>query len=86
MVQLSVHLVIQPFGGVDRFLLNVLQGGTLIITLYINFGGLCMNYLLVSIIAEPSKKDELEAQISVIQASPSQSRVRANQPLFLHPY
>ena len=40
-IWLCVHIYAQPFGGEDSFLLNALQSGTLIITVYINFGGLC---------------------------------------------
>ena len=40
-IWLCVHIYAQPFGGEDSSLLNALQSGTLIITVYINFGGLC---------------------------------------------
>ena len=47
-VQLCVHIQLQPMGGAEGKLLNRLETGTLVLTTYINYGAFSMNYLLES--------------------------------------
>ena len=44
-MQLCVHIYLLPMGGPDARLLNAMQACTLVLTTYLNFGGLCLNYL-----------------------------------------
>ena len=47
-LQLCVHVYLLPMGGVDAALLNGMQTCTLVLTTYLNFGALSLNYLEVS--------------------------------------
>ena len=47
-LQLCVHVYLLPMGGVDAALLNCMQTCTLVLTTYLNFGALSLNYLEVS--------------------------------------
>ena len=47
-LQLCVHIEIKPMGGEDAALLNMMQTGTLVLTTYLNFGALTLNYLTLA--------------------------------------
>ena len=47
-LQLCVHIEIKPMGGEDAALLNLMQTGTLVLTTYLNFGALTLNYLTLA--------------------------------------
>ena len=42
-VQLCVHIYLQPMGGPEGKLLNRLETGTLVLTVYITFGAFALN-------------------------------------------
>jgi len=69
-LQLCIHIEIKPMGGADAALLNLMQTCTLVLTTYINFGALSMNYLEVSKTlahyVDPSSVDEYGASIAAI--------------------
>ena len=69
-LQLCVHIEIKPMGGKDAALLNLMQTCTLVLTTYINFGALSMNYLKVSQtlahFVDPASVDEYSASIATI--------------------
>ena len=69
-LQLCVHIEIKPMGGEDAALLNLMQTCTLVLTTYINFGALSMNYLKVSQtlahFVDPGNVDEYDASIAAI--------------------
>ena len=69
-LQLCVHIEIKPMGGDDAALLNLMQTCTLVLTTYINFGALAMNYLEVSQTlahyVDPGSVDEYDASIAAI--------------------
>ena len=69
-LQLCVHIEIKPMGGEDAALLNLMQTCTLVLTTYINFGALSMNYLKVSQtlahFVDPDSIDEYDASIAAI--------------------
>ena len=69
-LQLCVHVHVQPMGGEDAALLNLMQTCTLVLTTYINFGALTMNSLTVSqtlaSLLDPSSVDEYDAPIAAI--------------------
>ena len=69
-LQLCVHVQVQPMGGEDAALLNLMQTCTLVLTTYINFGALVMNYLALSKafarFVDPSSVDEYDAPIAAI--------------------
>merc|ERR1712166_166917 len=60
----------KPMGGADAWLLNLMQTCTLVLTTYINFGALSMNYLVVSKsladFVDPGRIAGLDARISAI--------------------
>ena len=69
-LQLCIHIEIKPMGGEDAALLNRMQTCTLVLTTYINFGALSMNYLKVSQtlahFVDPGSVDEYDASIAAI--------------------
>ena len=69
-LQLCVHVYVLPMGGVEAALLNFMQTCTLVLTAYINFGALAMNYLKVSQTlahyVDPGSVDEYDASIAAI--------------------
>ena len=69
-LQLCVHVYVLPMGGEDAALLNLMQTCTLVLTTYINFGALSMNYLKVSKTlahyVDPGSVDEYDASIAAI--------------------
>ena len=69
-LQLCIHVDIKPMGGADAALLNLMQTCTLVLTTYINFGALTMNYLELSKtlarFLDPTSVDEYDAPISAI--------------------
>ena len=69
-LQLCVHVYVLPMGGADAALLNLMQTCTLVLTTYINFGALSMNYLEVSQTlahyVDPGGVDEYDASIAAI--------------------
>ena len=69
-LQLCVHIEIKPMGGEDATLLNIMQTCTLVLTTYINFGALSMNYLVVSKslaeFVDPDRIAGFDARISAI--------------------
>ena len=70
-LQLCIHIEIKPMGGEDAALLNLMQTCTLVLTTYINFGALTMNYLEVSqtlahFVDLGSSVDEYDAYLAAI--------------------
>ena len=69
-LQLVVHVSLQPMGGDEAKLLNRMQTATLVLTTYINFGALSMNYLEVSkglaVYVDPNKIEAYNDQIEAI--------------------
>ena len=69
-LQLCVHVYVLPMGGASAALLNFMQSCTLVLTTYINFGALTMNYLELSQAfahyVDPGSVDEYDAPISAI--------------------
>ena len=70
-LQLCVHVYVLPMGGASAALLNFMQSCTLVLTTYINFGALTMNYLelsktLARFLDPTSVDDEYDAPISSI--------------------
>ena len=58
-LQLCVHVYLLPFGGDDAVLLNLLQAGVLVLTTYLNFGGLLINHLQLAVLYEQEHSKEL---------------------------
>ena len=69
-LQLCVQIDIKPMGGDDAWLLNVMQTCTLVLTTYINFGALCLNYLELSkdfaAYTDPARAGEFDSPIEAI--------------------
>ena len=68
-LQLCVHVYLLPMGGVDAALLNGMQTCTLVLTTYINFGALTMNYLELSMtlarFLDPTNVDKYDGKKKV---------------------